>query len=303
MMDGILPIWKPKGITSHDCVFRVRKMLKMKKVGHTGTLDPEVEGVLPICLGKATKISSILMESKKVYEAEVTIGIATETEDQTGEIVEKKRVDRKLDKKEVENILSTFIGEIEQIPPMYSAIKVKGKKLYEYARKGIEMERPARKVFIHHIQLLSDVHQTEDVATFQVKVACSKGTYIRTLCVDIGKKLGYPAHMSHLIRTESGGFKKEEAITFEALQKAIEIGEVNRYVKTMDSALQQFDELIVSNDDHKRILNGQVLPLPSKTLTTNPFRIKTEDGELLALYQQHPDKPNVMKPFKMLVGN
>ncbi|WP_102028261.1 tRNA pseudouridine(55) synthase TruB [Salirhabdus sp. Marseille-P4669] len=301
-MDGILPLWKPKGMTSHDCVYAIRRLLKMKKVGHTGTLDPAVEGVLPICLGQATKISSIIMESQKVYEAEVTLGVSTETEDQEGAVVEVKKLTEPLTMAEVERALQGFIGEMEQIPPMYSAVKVKGKKLYEYARSGEEVERPVRKVHIHSITLLSEVKTLEEgTATFRIRVACSKGTYIRTLCVDIGKELGFPAHMSQLVRIESGTFQQEDAVTFEEIQEAVEKGTVERMVKNLDQALTKYDQIVVSKEDELRIRNGQVLPLPKEECKTNPFRMKTSDGKLLALYQIHPTKPHVMKPFKMFV--
>jgi tRNA pseudouridine55 synthase len=271
-----------------------------KKVGHTGTLDPDVEGVLPICIGQATKISSIIMESKKVYEAEVCLGISTETEDAEGVIIEQKKVSQELSLQEVEQVIQNFIGEIEQIPPMYSAVKVKGRKLYEYAREGIEVERPARKVTIHQLELLSnELIKDNDTVKFRLRVTCSKGTYIRTLCVDIGKALDYPAHMSHLIRTESGSFSREESITIEQLENAVQDQTVLNFIKPIDDALAKYDSLTVTYQEKEKILNGQVLPFTDKMVKTDPFRIKTENGELLALYQKHPTKPLLMKPFKM----
>src|SRR5690606_17020001 len=155
-MDGILPLWKPAGMTSHDCVVKLRRILKTKKIGHTGTLDPGVEGVLPMCIGRATKIAQFVTEMGKSYRAEVTIGIATTTEDADGEIVSQKKVDKTFTRDEIEKVLASLTGEIEQIPPMYSSVKVKGRPLYEYARKGIEVERPRRKVNIYRLKLLDD---------------------------------------------------------------------------------------------------------------------------------------------------
>ncbi|QHS22292.1 tRNA pseudouridine(55) synthase TruB [Virgibacillus sp. MSP4-1] len=302
-MEGILPLWKEPGLTSHDCVFKVRKLLKIKKVGHTGTLDPQVDGILPICIGQATKISSIIMESPKVYEAEITLGIATETEDQEGQAIKKEKVSETLTIDDIERALSDFEGEIEQTPPMYSAVKVKGKKLYEYARMGIEVERPQRSVTIHHMELLSEsIDWSEDYSTasFRIRVKCSKGTYIRTLCVDIGSALGYPAHMSQLTRTESGTFCQTQSITLEDLRKAVVDDKIEENLYSIDFALQKFDTLYISEQDVSRYKHGQVLPLPGNMPSTDPFRIKVETtNELIALYQIHPSKKDFMKPHKM----
>src|SRR4051794_15877118 len=187
-MEGILPLYKPAGLTSHDCVFRLRKILKTKKVGHTGTLDPDVTGVLPICIGKATKVAEYITDAGKAYEGEVTIGFSTTTEDASGEVVENKVVDRVISREEILHLFDTFTGEIEQTPPMFSAVKVGGTRLYEYARKGIEVERPTRRVSIYSIELLDD--RKEFIGTtvsFRFRVSCSKGTYIRTLAVMIGE--------------------------------------------------------------------------------------------------------------------
>ncbi|MDP4107873.1 MAG: tRNA pseudouridine(55) synthase TruB, partial [Bacillota bacterium] len=155
-MEGILPLFKPAGLTSHDCIFKLRKILKTKKVGHTGTLDPDVTGVLPVCIGRATKVAEYVTDAGKAYEGEVTIGFSTTTEDASGEVVEKKTIDRVITREEIEAVFSSLTGEIEQTPPMYSAVKVNGTRLYEYARKGIEVERPTRKVRIYSIELLDD---------------------------------------------------------------------------------------------------------------------------------------------------
>ena len=190
-MNGILPLWKEKGMTSHDCVFKLRKILGTKKVGHTGTLDPSVEGVLPICIGQATKVAEYITDAGKEYVAVISIGKATETEDADGAIVTEDDAFKRFTRLEIENVLKKLTGEIEQIPPMYSAVKVNGRKLYEYARKGIEVERPKRMVKIHKLELLDDENEFEGTdVNFKIRINCGKGTYIRTLAVQIGELLG-----------------------------------------------------------------------------------------------------------------
>src|SRR5690625_1449047 len=186
---------------------KIRKILGTRKVGHTGTLDPEVEGVLVICIGQATKVVPFLTAMNKTYIAECSLGVATETEDAHGEIVEEKGVTHPPSEQDIEDVLKLFKGDITQIPPMYSAVKVNGKKLYEYARANEYIERPSRQVFIHDLIQLEQ--NSKNTNKFRFKVACSAGTYIRTLCVDIGKKLGYPAHMSDLVRIEACSFTRD----------------------------------------------------------------------------------------------
>src|SRR3954451_9514072 len=205
-MEGIIPLYKPKGMTSHDCVFKLRKILKMKRIGHTGTLDPDVTGVLPICIGKATKVAEYITDAGKAYEGEVTIGYSTSTEDASGEVIERKKVDRIILSSEIMQIFQKLTGTITQTPPMYSAVKVNGKRLYEYARQGIEIERPTRLVTIYSIELLDEILNNGETTSFRFRVACSKGTYIRTLAVMIGDALGFPAHMSELSRIRSATF-------------------------------------------------------------------------------------------------
>ena len=200
-MEGIIPLYKPKGLTSHDCVFKLRKILRTKKIGHTGTLDPDVTGVLPICVGKATKVAQYLTDAGKTYEGEVTIGISTSTEDASGDVIMEKRIERVILREEILTTLQSLTGTITQTPPMFSAIKVNGKRLYEYARKGIEIERPSRTIQIYSLELLDDRNEFNgETISFRFRVSCSKGTYIRTLAVMMGEQLGYPAHMSDLCR-------------------------------------------------------------------------------------------------------
>lgn len=216
-MDGILPLWKERGMTSHDCVFKLRKILHTKKIGHGGTLDPDVEGVLPICVGKGTKVIEYMVDSGKTYEGEITLGFATTTEDVSGEIVEKKPVTTPLSTEQIDQAMAEMTGEITQIPPMFSAVKVNGKRLYEYARNGEEVERPQRKAMIYSFERTSEpiFNESAQTQSWRFKVVCGKGTYVRTLSVDTGKKLGYPAHMSDLTRTASGGLQAAQCLTLD----------------------------------------------------------------------------------------
>lgn len=283
-MNGILPLYKPKGMTSHDCVMKVRKLLKMKKVGHTGTLDPGVEGVLPICLGEATKTIPFLKNSK-TYIAEVYLGIGTTTEDCEGEIIAQKEVTIPPTDEEIEAALRKFTGTMKQIPPMYSAIKVKGKRLYEYARQNVDVERPERTVTIYHIKRLKRDENTAN-KRFIIEVNCSKGTYIRTLCVDIGKELGYPAHMSYLLRTESDSIKIDETVTFSQLEEKINENKLSEIILPIDRVLEHLDVYRVSKDVKWRVLNGQKLSVQDVQIETNPFKVMYQN-ELLAIYERH----------------
>ncbi len=279
-MDGILAIHKEVGMTSHDVVFKLRKILKTKKVGHTGTLDPEVSGVLPICVGKATRVSDYVMESGKSYRAEVTIGMSTTTEDQTGEIVDQKRVDQNLwDKDEIIATLKQLEGDIEQIPPMYSAVKVNGKKLYEYARQNIEVERPVRRVHINSIDLISDIIYENDTSKFEIEVECGKGTYIRTLATQIGALLNYPAHMSHLIRLKSGGFSLEQAIKLDDLREIVEQDKLQDVILPLEYGLNGLTKITVHDKNIvTRIQNGQKI---EKSLIDE----SKHDGEFVVWYK------------------
>ncbi|WP_407272192.1 tRNA pseudouridine(55) synthase TruB [Radiobacillus sp. PE A8.2] len=295
-MDGILPLWKPKGLTSHDCVFKIRKIFQTKKVGHTGTLDPEVEGVLPICIGQATKIVPFLTETRKTYSAEITLGTATETEDRYGKIIEEANVLDEFSSVDIKQVLSSFHGEIKQIPPMYSAVKINGKKLYEYAREGKVIERPQRTVAIHHIQLCEgSINKSSNRLSFKFDVECSKGTYIRTLCVDIGKELGYPAHMSGLVRTKTGCFDKDNTYTFEEINQATDLASL---LEPIVKGVEDLSVYYVDEHIKKKVLNGQKLNLPDLLPATDPFRVQYHD-ELLAIYKSHPDDKQLMKPVRV----
>ena len=294
---GILSLHKPLGITSHDCVLRIRKLFKTKKVGHTGTLDPNASGVLPICIGNATKVAQYMSDYTKSYEAEITLGTATITEDAAGEVIAKKPVDSSITVERLKQVLETMKGSITQTPPIYSAVKVKGKKLYQYAREGLDVERPARRVTIEHIKLLSRHDVDKNNPSFRIHVTCSKGTYVRTLAVDIGKKLGYPAHVSSLIRTKSGPFTIDESVTFEQLEKDLKNATVKLY--PIGTAVSHFDKIVVDEATAKKIKNGVFLPLTNQNKEKR-WAVFRENGELIAIYIRHPSKPEWMKPEKVI---
>ncbi|MCA1030117.1 tRNA pseudouridine(55) synthase TruB [Bacillus timonensis] len=306
-MEGILLLNKPKGLTSHDCVFKVRKLLKIKKIGHTGTLDPDVTGVLPLCIGRATKVVEYITGAEKTYEGEVTIGFSTSTEDASGDIIEKKIVNRDINRKEVLSILQSLTGEITQTPPMYSAVKVKGKRLYEYARQGIEIERPSRLVTIKEIVLLDnrEIFDGETIS-FRFRVTCSKGTYIRTLAVTIGEKLGYPAHMSDLKRVASGNYHIDECYSFEEIEEMVLNNTLLNKLLPIESAISYLPNITINDTVAEKVKNGAVLPLPDTMIGieyNQPFTVFDSEGTCLAIYKRHPEKLHLMKPEKILVNN
>ncbi len=299
--DGILPLHKPRGMTSHDCVVKLRKILKTKRVGHTGTLDPAVSGVLPICINRATKVAEYMSAYNKTYEATVSLGSSTTTEDQTGDIVEKIEMDD-IESVKIQKVLESFKGEIEQTPPMYSAVKVKGKRLYEYAREGIQVDRPTRKVTILSLEWLGGPERNKESGDieFNIRVTCSKGTYIRTLAVDIGRAIGVPAHMSSLVRTQSGPFKLEDTVTFEELEElAGEARSFSEILLPIEKALTIFPSATASEEVEKQILNGTVLE-ETKELSNPRTAVYNERGECLAIYKPHPERPGWVKPEKVL---
>ncbi|MED4127254.1 MULTISPECIES: tRNA pseudouridine(55) synthase TruB [Shouchella] len=295
---GIVALYKPRGMTSHDCVNRIRRLYKTKKVGHTGTLDPEVDGVLPICIGKATKVAEYMSDFDKTYTGDVTLGFTTTTEDAYGEVVERLPVLQSVSSDQIEAVLAQFRGAIMQTPPYYSAVKVNGKRLYEYARKGIEVDRPTRQVNIHQLTLTNVEEAKEDTQRFSFDVRCSKGTYVRTLAVDIGAALGFPSHMSSLTRTASGSFELANTITFDTLE---ELSLEERYEKLypFDHALTNFPKRTADRALEQRIKNGAVLANEDQIFGDTRFLFYNEDGECLALYQPHPTKEGLMKPEKL----
>ena len=247
-MDGIIVINKEKGCTSHDIVYKIRKMFNTK-VGHTGTLDPNATGVLPILLGKGTKISKYLIEHDKEYEVVLQLGVKTTTADEEGEIIEEKEVLKEsLEQLEIERILKSFIGKIKQMPPKYSAIKVNGRKLYEYARKGQEVEIKPREVEIYNIEITNIQKEKKQI---EFKVSCSKGTYIRTLCEDIAEKMRTVGYMKELKRTKVGDFNIEQAITLGQLQE-----KENIKIITIEEMFKDKEEIILEDSKIILLLNG-----------------------------------------------
>ena len=273
-MDGIINCYKPTGITSFDAVNIVKKMVRGTKVGHTGTLDPAASGVLPICIGKATKLIDYIMEGKKGYSVEMTLGVTTDTYDKEGKIVSCKEVNAT--NAEISKAVLSFQGNIMQVPPMYSALKQSGKRLYELARQGIEVERPARNVSIDKIDIISI---EKDKVLFNVE--CSKGTYIRSLCFDIGAKLGCGAMMSGLERTFSGTFTLENSINV----KDITTDNLNQYLISMDKALYNFEELIVEGKFEKLLLNGVEIRDINfiKNIELGKYKVYNSDYQLIGI--------------------
>jgi len=298
-MNGILPLWKERGMTSHDCVFKLRKILRTKKVGHTGTLDPGVEGVLPICIGQATRIAEYLTDAGKTYEAIISIGRTTTTEDAEGETVEEDLTIKKFSREQLLEVLASLTGVIEQTPPMFSAVKVNGKRLYEYARKGESVERPTRQVTIYNLELLDELaHYEGQEITFPVRIACSKGTYIRTLAVQIGEELGYPAHMKELVRTASGTFTQDNCFTLAQVAELMEAEQVATCILPVEYALADYPYIEITNANEKEIFNGQVLPADA-LLNSHDKIVYGINGKAVAVYQAHPTKDGLMKPHKM----
>lgn len=252
-MDGIIVINKPKGYTSHDVVAKVKKVLNVKKVGHTGTLDPNATGVLPLLLNSGTKLSKYLIEHDKEYKVVLQLGIKTDTADSEGKIIEEEKIkDKQLKKAKIEEVLSKFKGIQEQIPPMYSAIKVNGKKLYEYARSGQTVEIKPRKIEIYEIKLQNiDKEQNQ----IEFKVSCSKGTYIRSLCEDIALKLGTIGYMKELNRTKVGNFTIEQAITIKELELNKETL-IQEKIITMEELLKDKEKIKLNENKLRLFLNG-----------------------------------------------
>ncbi len=298
-MNGILPLWKERGMTSHDCVFKLRKILRTKKVGHTGTLDPGVEGVLPICIGQATRIAEYLTDAGKTYEAIISIGRTTTTEDAEGETVAQDQTIKKFSREQLQEVLASLTGIIEQTPPMFSAVKVNGKRLYEYARKGETVERPTRQVTIYALELLDDNESYEgQEITFPVRIACSKGTYIRTLAVQIGEELGYPAHMKELVRTASGTFTRDNCFTLAQVAELMDEEQVATCILPVEYALTDYPYIEITSANENEIFNGQVLPADT-LLKIHDKIVFGINGKAVAVYQAHPSKAGLMKPHKM----
>ncbi|TXK81934.1 tRNA pseudouridine(55) synthase TruB [Paenibacillus sp. N3.4] len=286
-LEGILPVWKPEGFTSHDVVAKVRGILGIKRIGHTGTLDPQVTGVLPLCIGRATRMVEYIQELPKQYEAVLRIGLSTDTEDMTGKVLEE--VDQVvLDEKRVMDVLLSFVGEIEQVPPMFSAVKVDGKRLYELAREGKEVERKSRKVTIHDMEIMHlDLEQQHP--EIQFRVTCSKGTYIRTLCVDIGKALGYPAVMKSLIRTSTGSLRQEQCLSFDQIKHYNSQGSLQEHMIPMDQAIAHIPSITLNEMESVHVVQGKRIAMSADRIHADSsqtiFRAYAPDDRFLGLFE------------------
>lgn len=257
MFDGVLIIDKPEEWTSHDVVGKTRKILNTKRIGHTGTLDPFATGVLVILVGKATRLAQFLDKDTKEYEAEIQFGFETDTGDRTGTPKSKVQSAKSVSFEEIENVLPEFRGEILQTPPMYSAKKIEGKKLYELARKGIEIERQAVKVTINDLELIEKTQNSKlKTQNFPIRVSCSAGTYIRTLAEDIGKKLETGAHLAELRRTRAGKFDISKAVTLEQLEKIVLENRIDEIAISMNEAISHLPQILLNEDEITKTRNG-----------------------------------------------
>ena len=304
MIDGIINVYKEKDYTSFDVVAKLRGILRQKKIGHTGTLDPMAEGVLIVCLGKATKLVDLLVTSTKEYKASMQLGIDTDTEDITGMVLKESDSWKKLDDKTIVDTIMSFVGRYEQLPPMYSAIKKDGKKLYEYARQGVSIEREKRPV---EIMSISDIKVDKPFVHFDVK--CSKGTYIRSLCRDIGEKLGCGAAMSALLRNELHGMYAKDAYSLEEIELLRDDNALDRCIIPMDALLSKYRRLEIKPDASKLLLNGNKLNINNFIIPFSDddmpkpdelFRVY-ENNMLISLYRYNADE-SMLVPYKMFLG-
>ncbi|MGN8885922.1 tRNA pseudouridine(55) synthase TruB [Blautia sp. HCP28S3_G10] len=295
MLDGVLVIKKEKDYTSHDVVAKLRGILHMKKIGHTGTLDPQAEGVLPVVLGKATRLVDLLTEKEKTYEALLHLGIVTDTQDMTGKTMKESPVDVTED--EVRSVIKSFLGEQQQIPPMYSAIKVDGRKLYELAREGKTVERKARTVFFHSIEIKEIC-----LPLVRFSVTCSKGTYIRTLCNDIGNRLGCGGCMEDLLRTRSGNFTLEESLTLDQVSEKMSEGTIEGSVISIEEVLKDYPRICCDRYGDRLLLNGNGLPptVIKEQHRKGWIRMCNSEGIFVGIYQWNSGR-NIYQPVKMFL--
>lgn len=298
-MDGILNVYKEKGFTSHDVVAKLRGIFHQKKIGHTGTLDPDATGVLPVCLGKATKVCELLTDKDKTYHAIVQLGIVTDTQDTSGKILEEHEVEVTFE--QIQKVASDFVGDLMQIPPMYSAIKVNGKKLYELARAGQEIKREPRKIQVFSLEL---GEYDEANHTFEMNVHCGKGTYIRTICHDIGQALGCGGAMKELVRTRVSSFTIESAKTLSEIEEALKVNYIS-ILAPVDSVFMNLPSGYVKQPASlKRLMNGnqlfeQDVETISRTLNMGErVRIYDLEDKFIAIYEF---KENGYYPVKMFL--
>jgi tRNA pseudouridine55 synthase len=277
-MNGILNILKPKGISSYQTVKEVRDILNISKAGHTGTLDPSASGVLLICIGQATKIAEFLVGMKKHYQGEMILGISTDSQDSEGKIIQKREVGTDINENRIKDVFKKYEGTISQMPPMFSAAHYKGERLYRLARKGIEVKRNLKKIKIYQLNLINFYQDVNPIVKFEV--ICSKGTYIRTLCNDIGNELGCGAHLSNLVRKKVGNFSIEDSLNLEELKKEKVLRK--RYLISIDSALEEFNKITVKSEATKTVLNGGVIS--SEQIVEIPEGLKTRKNKFVKIF-------------------
>jgi len=298
MADGIINVYKEKGFTSHDVVAKMRGILKQKKIGHTGTLDPMAEGVLPVCLGKATKLCDMLTDKTKTYEAVLLLGRETDTQDTTGEILAEYPVTA--DEAQVKEAVLSFLGHYDQIPPMYSALKVDGKKLYELARAGKEVERKARPVEI------LDIHVDRiELPRVTMTVTCSKGTYIRTLCYDIGRKLGCGGCMESLLRTQVSEFCLKDSLTLTQIEELRDDGTLENHILAVDKVFSEYPALKMKQDFDRLVHNGNSFyrnqAEGDSRLPDGLIRVYDSRNQFIGVYVPDREK-ELLKPQKVFLG-
>jgi len=295
MVSGVLNIYKEKGYTSHDVVAKMRGIFRQRKIGHAGTLDPEAEGVLPVCLGNATRIADLLTDHSKTYRAGLRFGLVTDTQDSTGQVLEEGDPSY-LTEEEARRVILSFVGPYAQIPPMYSAKKQNGKKLYELARAGITVEREPAQVTVHRIDI-RNMQLPEAV----LEVDCSRGTYIRTLCHDIGQAAGCGAVMTGLLRTRVGSFHVEDSVTLSQLEEKIEAGELERFLIPVEELfLDVLRGSVFTEEGDRKLKNGNALTPPELQVPPGLPRVRACDmqGRFRALYR-YDETRQLYVPEKM----
>lgn len=299
-MDGVLPLYKDRGMTSFDCIRRLRQLLNTKKIGHSGTLDPDVSGVLPICLGRATKLVPYLMASGKEYAGELLVGYSTTTEDVSGELVEKTPVRQALSDETIQAAMQEMTGQLTQIPPMYSAVKVNGKRLYEYARAGETVDRPQREVTINTFTMTANHYDPDkQEQRIRFRVTCSKGTYIRTLVVDLAKKLGYAGTMSSLTRLQSGGFELDQTLSLQDVEDAVNDRLIENYVYPLSYVLRKHPQVTLTDAQWKVVQNGGWLKASDLSVQDEKQIVLNYQHDVQAIYCL--DDQGHYRPEKMLL--
>ena len=291
-MNGIINLRKEAGMTSHDAVFKLRKILGTKKIGHGGTLDPDVVGVLPIAVGKATRLVEFMQEEGKIYEGEITLGCSTTTEDASGDILERTPVTELLEEALIDEAMESMTGEISQIPPMYSAVKVNGRKLYEYARAGQEVERPERQVTIYSFERTSPISYEDEQARFRFRVKCSKGTYVRTLSVDLGAKLGLASHMSQLTRTSSAGMSLDDALTLDEIAERVAVEDFS-FLQPLELGTGDLPKIELTEEQLEEVRHGRFIPIENADNILAAFH----KGKLIAILEKREEYYKPKKVF------